>query len=188
MQAHTAPSDKPLAVSCALHTLGLSSALVFTHSNESVERLCLLLQQLGHTAAMLTSAVSGKKRKALLRKLEAGSIQVLVCSDSLARGIDVASLGGVLSYDAPTHPHSYVHRVGRTARAGSKGTALTICTHSQAKAFGKMVKEAKLGEVEQIDLSANIEEKRKLYEEALETTKKILEDKSKELSNKRKAK
>jgi len=186
LQAHVEAADKPLAVSICLQRLGLASALVFTHSSEAVARLCLLLQQLGHSAAQLTSAVSGRKRRALLRKLEVGDLQVLVCSDALARGIDVASLAGVISYDAPSHAHSYVHRVGRTARAGAEGTALTICDLSQAKAFSKMMKEAKLGEVELIDLGEGLDEKREAYSEALEATKKILEDKSKELSNKRK--
>ena len=58
-------------------------------------------------------------------------VQVLVCSDSMSRGMDLPSVQCVVNYDVPSHFKSYLHRVGRTARAGAKGNAYTILTHDE---------------------------------------------------------
>ena len=58
-------------------------------------------------------------------------LKVLVCSDGMSRGLDIPSVQCVVNYDAPSHFKSYLHRVGRTARAGTKGNAYTILTHDE---------------------------------------------------------
>lgn len=59
----------------------------------------------------------------------------LICSDALARGIDISNVDVVISYEVPRHIKTYIHRVGRTARAGKKGTAITILTHDDKERF-----------------------------------------------------
>lgn len=85
-----------------------------------------------------------KKRHQALNKLRSGAIDILVCSDALARGIDIGQIDHVISYDAPKVVKTYIHRVGRTARAGQPGTAITLLeTSSQEdKKMAKMLKEA----------------------------------------------
>ena len=89
-----------MLVSLLVKSRHLQRSLVFTHSNESVHRLALLLANMGHRVGELHSQV--KHRRKLLNQLESGALELLVCSDALARGIDVSCLDGVISYDTPS--------------------------------------------------------------------------------------
>lgn len=100
---------------------GPSCVLIFTSSVEATHRLSRLLQLLGMAAAEYSSAVPAAQRHATLSALRAGGAGVVVSSDAMARGIDADTIGTVINYDAPTNIRAYLHRVGRTARAGRKG-------------------------------------------------------------------
>jgi superfamily II DNA helicase RecQ len=100
---------------------GPSSVLVFTSSVEATHRLSRLLQLLGLPAAEYSSAVPAAHRHATLGALRAGRAGIVVASDAMARGIDADTISTVINYDAPTNIRAYLHRVGRTARAGRKG-------------------------------------------------------------------
>lgn len=100
---------------------GPSCVLVFTSSVEATHRLSRLLQLLGLPAAEYSSAVPAAQRHATLGALRAGGAGIVVASDAMARGIDADTIGTVINYDAPTNIRAYLHRVGRTARAGRKG-------------------------------------------------------------------
>merc|ERR1712240_374234 len=171
----TSSQDRPLMVTLLIRKLKLQRVLVFTHSTESVHRLALLLANLGHATGELHSLV--KRRRKVLNQLEAGHLQLVVCSDALARGIDVNDLDGVISYDAPTHLKTYVHRVGRTARAGKVGTAVTLSEEKQVKNFLKMTREGGVNGLAKAEvLDEELDGLREEYKASLEKTKLDLEE------------
>jgi len=143
--------DKPAMVHQVITEQSMTKVLVFTHSNETVHRLALVLGQLGHKVGELSSLVKGRKK--VLSKLDRGVFDVVVCSDVMARGIDLEGLDGVISYDVPTYAKTYIHRVGRTARAGKEGVAVSLCEEKQVKNFLKMVKDAGIEGVAELSIS-----------------------------------
>ena len=80
----------------------------------------------------------------MLNKFNSGTFDILVCSDALARGIDIGQIDYVISYDSPAFVKTYIHRVGRTARAGRAGTAITLVNakSKEEKAFRALMREA----------------------------------------------
>jgi ATP-dependent RNA helicase DDX51/DBP6 len=112
-------------------------SVVFCSSVDSAHRLCRLLQLMGDvgTAVELSSALSAKQRARLLNSASSGKVSVIVCSDSMARGMDVPGVGLVVNYDAPLKAKTYIHRVGRTARAGRRGCAVTMVKRGQEAQF-----------------------------------------------------
>ena len=170
-----AAADKPLAVHQLVTSMQLAKVLVFTHSNDTVHRLALVLAQLGHKVGELHSQVAGSRRK-VLAALARGATQVLVCSDVVARGIDLEDLDAVISYDVPAYVKTYIHRVGRTARAGKAGTAVTLCEEKQVKSFLKMLKEGDIsGAQERAVTSEQLQQHRPQYEQSLEAVREQLQ-------------
>ena len=113
--------------------------MVFTSSIESTHRVFLLLQAFGlPRVEEYSSQLSQKERSKLLKRSKEGLIDVLVCSDGLARGMDLHVVENVINYDAPRAITTYIHRVGRTARAGRHGQCITILKQGQSKSFHKM--------------------------------------------------
>lgn len=87
-----------------------------------VRRLYLLVKLYGGVqVAEYSSSLTSQQRKAILRDFKLGKLQLLICSDAMARGMDIQGVSYVISYDVPNHVRGYIHRVGRTARAGNKG-------------------------------------------------------------------
>ncbi|KAI4859141.1 P-loop containing nucleoside triphosphate hydrolase protein [Hypoxylon rubiginosum] len=115
------------------------SILIFTKSNETALRLSRLLSLLSPALASLvgtlTSTTQYVTRRRTIRSFLAGKLRILVASDLVARGIDLPSLDHVINYDIPSSVASYVHRVGRTARAGKTGRAWTLFTNPEARWF-----------------------------------------------------
>ncbi|RDA91156.1 hypothetical protein CP533_0429 [Ophiocordyceps camponoti-saundersi (nom. inval.)] len=152
--------------------------LIFTKSNESALRLARLLELLDPSLSShvqsLTSTTATQTRRKTLRALNAPSssgVRVVVASDLVARGIDIPRLGHVINYDLPASVAGYVHRVGRTARAGRRGCAWTLLPDPDSGWFwGRIVKGRALGrmhEVERTRIEQMGEEKTRRYEEAL---------------------
>ncbi|CAJ2511846.1 Uu.00g074710.m01.CDS01 [Anthostomella pinea] len=117
----------------------LPTVLIFTKSNETALRLSRLLTLLAPTfermTGTLTSTTPYATRRDTMRSFIAGKLRILVASDLVARGIDLPSLDHVINYDMPSSIASYVHRVGRTARAGKTGQAWTLFTNPEARWF-----------------------------------------------------
>lgn len=85
-------------------------------------RLYLLMKLYGGVqVAEYSSSLTPQQRKGILRDFKVGKLQLLICSDAMARGMDIQDVSYVISYDVPNYVRSYIHRVGRTARAGNKG-------------------------------------------------------------------
>ncbi|CAI6336489.1 unnamed protein product [Periconia digitata] len=116
-----------------------SRVLIFTKSNESASRLSHLLTVLEPSLKdylrTMTPSSTSKAAKKLLRSFGSGAIKILIASDAASRGLDIPDITHVINYDMPTSVTSYVHRVGRTARAGKPGEAWTLFTKSEAAWF-----------------------------------------------------
>merc|ERR1712142_1115303 len=119
----------------------MNKVLIFAKSAENAHTLCVLLKQYGFQAKELYSKVKGTRAQ-ILNQFKRGEIDFLVSTDALARGIDIGEIDFVVSYDCPMFIKTYIHRVGRTARAGKPGTAVTIVEKSENKKFNQLMKEA----------------------------------------------
>ncbi|XP_072296474.1 ATP-dependent RNA helicase DDX51 [Eucyclogobius newberryi] len=136
-------SKKPLLLLHFVTRMKLSPVLCFTNSREAAHRLVLLLQLFGGVkASEFSSRLSPGERKRTLKEFEQGKIQLLVSTDAAARGIDISAVKCVINYDAPQFVRTYIHRIGRTARAGRAGLAFTFLLRVQEKNFLHMVSEA----------------------------------------------
>ncbi|KAF2749441.1 P-loop containing nucleoside triphosphate hydrolase protein [Sporormia fimetaria CBS 119925] len=117
--------------------------LVFVKSNENASRLSHLLSVLEPPLqpfiGTMTPSASAKETQKLLRSFGSGKTKLLIASDAASRGLDIPGISHVINYDIPTSTVSYVHRVGRTARAGKDGHALTFVTKSEAGWFWNQI-------------------------------------------------
>lgn len=148
----------------------LSPILCFTNSREAAHRLFLLLKLFGGVqVAEFSSRLCPAERKKTLKKFEQGKIQMLVCTDAAARGIDINGVKCVVNYDAPQYIRTYIHRIGRTARAGKAGLAFTFLLGVQEKHFLQMVMEAgSPGVHKQIIKAESLKGMEERYEQALQ--------------------
>lgn len=121
------PSYKPLILFHFLTAMKYKHVLCFTNSKECTHRLFLLAKCFDEfKVAKITSLMKSDQKKKILSWFEAGKINLLVSTDVMARGMDLSNVQLVVSYDCPSHVETYVHRVGRTARAGKEGTAISL--------------------------------------------------------------
>ncbi|WP_084420261.1 DEAD/DEAH box helicase [Henriciella litoralis] len=111
----------------------VDSAIVFTRTKRGADRVCRHLEQAGLTAAAIHGNKSQNQRTKALDLFKAKKLTVLVATDIAARGIDIDQVSHVVNYELPNVPESYVHRIGRTARAGESGTAITLCDGEERK-------------------------------------------------------
>jgi ATP-dependent RNA helicase RhlE len=102
--------------------------LVFTRTRRGAERLSHILRAREHKVNRIHADRTQPQREAALRDFKGGQTRVLVATDIAARGIDVDSVSHVINYDVPSQPEDYVHRIGRTGRAGKLGRAITLVT------------------------------------------------------------
>ncbi|TCN18012.1 ATP-dependent RNA helicase DeaD [Mesobacillus foraminis] len=106
-------------------------AIVFGRTKRRVDELAEALNLRGYTAEGIHGDLTQAKRMSVLRKFKEGSIDVLVATDVAARGLDISGVTHVYNFDIPQDPESYVHRIGRTGRAGKQGMALTFVTQRE---------------------------------------------------------
>lgn len=102
------------------------AALVFCRTRNDVDELVEALNGRGYRAESLHGGMSQEERERVLKKLRAGTVDLLVATDVAARGLDVPHLTHVINYEIPAAPKSYVHRIGRVGRAGREGVAITL--------------------------------------------------------------
>jgi ATP-dependent RNA helicase RhlE len=105
--------------------------LVFTRTKRGADRLAHVLEKRDHKSNRIHGDRSQSQREAALRSFKSGKTRVLVATDVAARGIDIDSVSHVINYDVPEAPEDYVHRIGRTGRAGNKGRAITLFTTAE---------------------------------------------------------
>lgn len=105
------------------------SAIIFANTKREVEYLSQFLRNYGYDADEISGDLTQKAREAVMDRIREGTLRFLVATDVAARGIDISDLSHVIMYDVPQDPEYYVHRSGRTARAGKTGTAIVLATH-----------------------------------------------------------
>ncbi|KAI4120943.1 MAG: hypothetical protein LQ347_006998, partial [Umbilicaria vellea] len=135
--------DKDLHLVHLLNDLAGHSAIVFTRTVNETQRLAILLRSLGFGAIPLHGQLSQSARLGALGKFRARSRDILVATDVAARGLDIPSVDAVLNFDLPPDSNTYIHRVGRTARAGKSGHAISFVTQYDVEIFQRI--EAALG-------------------------------------------
>jgi len=126
-----------------LQAAEMERVIVFTRTKHGADRVAQHLVKGGVVAAAIHGNKSQGQRQRALGEFKAGQARVLVATDIAARGIDVADVTHVINFDLPMEPEAYVHRIGRTARNGAAGIALTFCDHSersQLKAVERLTK------------------------------------------------
>jgi ATP-dependent RNA helicase RhlE len=123
--------DKRAALARLLRDPALSRVLVFTRTKHGANRVSADLDKAGVDAAAIHGNKSQQARQRALEDFRSGRARVLVATDIAARGIDVDGVSHVINYELPHEPESYVHRIGRTARAGAAGVALSLCDGSE---------------------------------------------------------
>ncbi len=109
------------------------STLVFSRTKHGARKLTRAMRALGHTAAEIHSDRTQAQRQTALQGFRTGSYRVLIATDIAARGIDVKGVELVINYDLPDQAEDYVHRIGRTGRAGATGTAISFATPDQLR-------------------------------------------------------
>jgi ATP-dependent RNA helicase RhlE len=123
--------EKRAVLTQLLRDPAFSRVLVFTRTKHGANRVSADLDKAGIDAAAIHGNKSQQARQRALEGFRAGHTRVLVATDIAARGIDVDGVTHVINYELPNEPESYVHRIGRTARAGASGVALSFCDASE---------------------------------------------------------
>jgi superfamily II DNA/RNA helicase len=119
-------------------------ALVFVRTKRGADRLVKRLRTQGITASAMHGDKSQGQRERTLANFESGRVNILVATDVAARGIDVAGISHVINFDPPADRDGYVHRIGRTARAGRTGIGITFVGAEQAQDVSQMARQLKL--------------------------------------------
>ncbi len=121
----------------------IERALVFTRTKRGADRVAKHLQRIGMPAEAIHGDKSQGARERALEGFRAGKVRILVATDIAARGIDVRGITHVFNYELPNVPESYVHRIGRTARAGRDGTAISFCDAEERDLLRAIEKETR---------------------------------------------
>ena len=125
--------DKRAIVRQVLKDRGITQALVFVNSKLGAARLARTFERDGMRTSALHGDKSQDERLKALASFKKGEVDVLVCTDVAARGLDIADLPAVFNFDVPFNAEDYVHRIGRTGRAGASGLAVTLVTRDDAR-------------------------------------------------------
>jgi superfamily II DNA/RNA helicase len=131
-----ADDDKRRAVRQLLRERSITQALVFVNSKLGAARLARSFERDGLKTAALHGDKSQDERLKALAAFKAGEVELLVATDVAARGLDIADLPAVFNFDVPFNAEDYVHRIGRTGRAGASGLAITLATRDDARGVG----------------------------------------------------
>jgi len=168
--------------------------LVFTNSNESAVRLARLISLLEpkftNFIGTLTSTTRSSTRNTTIKAFNSCKLSILVASDLVSRGLDLPNLAHVINYDIPISVTSYVHRVGRTARAGKRGEASTLYTNKEGRWFwneigrGKSILREAGSKIERIKAGDIVDDERAAYTAALEQLGKEATEKPREKKKK----
>ncbi|MBC2778263.1 DEAD/DEAH box helicase [Parasphingopyxis marina] len=136
----TSPRSKKSTLIDILKNEKVETAIVFSNRKTTVRDLEQALKREGFRAGQIQGDMDQSSRTAELQRFKDGEINILVASDVAARGLDVKGVSHVFNYDVPWHPDDYVHRIGRTGRAGAKGIAITLATPADDEAVENIEK------------------------------------------------
>ena len=130
--------DKLAALCRILDVEDPTSALVFARTRGEVDDLAESLSSRGHDAGALHGGLAQEARDRMMGRFRDGSLDVLVATDVAARGLDIEHVSHVVNYDVPSDPDAYVHRIGRTGRAGRVGVAITLVEPREHRLLGNI--------------------------------------------------
>lgn len=121
-----------------LNDLAGSTAIVFVSTCANAQRLALMLRNLGFAALPIHGQLNQSQRLGALTKFKSGERSILLATDVASRGLDIPAVDVVINYDVPAHSKDYIHRVGRTARAGRSGRAITLVTQYDIELYQRI--------------------------------------------------
>ncbi len=128
---HVEKAGKPALLADILSKEPIDRAIVFTRTKHGADKVVRQLEQKGLPAEAIHGNKSQGQRERALAAFRNGRVRTLIATDIAARGIDVDGITHVINYDLPNVPESYVHRIGRTARAGAEGVAISFCVREE---------------------------------------------------------
>jgi superfamily II DNA/RNA helicase len=134
------PDKKKDALRAILREEGFKNAIVFANRKSTVRELASSLKRSGFAAGQIQGDMDQSDRIAEFDRFKNDEVTILVASDVAARGLDVKGVSHVINFDVPWQPDDYVHRIGRTGRAGMKGIAITLATREDAEAISRIEK------------------------------------------------
>lgn len=152
----------------------VTRTIIFASSKQKVKDLSIYLKRKGFNVNQMHSDLSQEERNHTMLNFKAGNIDILVATDIISRGIDIDDINMVINYDVPKDVEDYVHRVGRTARCGKQGRAITLVNEKDQRFFSKIEKVTKchiiheeipdsLGEIPQYKPFKDIQKKKKYH-------------------------
>jgi superfamily II DNA/RNA helicase len=158
---NVSPTKKRDVLRDLLRTEKVSNAIIFCNRKTTVRELNTSLQRHGLRSGEIHGDIDQASRQKQLEAFKNGDINLLVASDVAARGLDVKGVSHVFNFDAPWHPDDYIHRIGRTGRAGAKGKAFTFVTKADEEAIESIEKLIgnKIERLGQIEAPADSEER-----------------------------
>ena len=145
--------DKPNKIKLLIGLLedpDIESTLTFSRTKHGADKICKALCRAGIDARAIHGDKSQNARQNALQEFKSGKVRVLVATDIAARGIDIDQLSLVINYDLPNEPETYVHRIGRTGRAGLSGVAISLCDFDE-KAYLKDIQKLIGKEIEVVE-------------------------------------
>jgi len=137
--ADAQPKTKREALRAAINRDGVKNGIIFCNRKRDVDIVARSLQRHGFSAAPIHGDLDQSQRMKTLAQFKSGELRLLVASDVAARGLDIPAVSHVFNMDIPRNADDYVHRIGRTGRAGMKGEAITIVSPEDRKALAKVV-------------------------------------------------
>jgi superfamily II DNA/RNA helicase len=132
--------DKPEVLARVMQSEGRGLAIVFSRTKRSADRIAADLEERGFAAAAVHGDLGQGARERALRAFRAGKVDILVATDVAARGIDITGVTHVINYECPDDEKTYLHRIGRTGRAGETGTAITFVDWADGYRWGMINK------------------------------------------------
>ena len=132
--------QKPKLLVSLLKDRGLESVIVFSSRKRSISIIARSLSKAGLNVGSISSDLEQKDREDVMRRFRNRKVHVLVATDVVSRGIDIDNIEMVINYDVPPNEEDYVHRIGRTARAGRGGIGITLITPGEMRSFSRIEK------------------------------------------------
>jgi ATP-dependent RNA helicase DeaD len=146
--------DKDRALVRILEFETPNQAIIFCNTKARVDYVTAVLQRFGYNADQISSDLTQNAREKVIDRLRNGKLRFLVATDVAARGIDIPDLSHVIQYEPPDDLEAYIHRAGRTGRAGATGTAITLINHNEKRQLTRVAAHYKI-EIEERPLPGN---------------------------------
>ena len=146
------PKQKRTALRWLIENNDVDNGIVFCNRKKDVDIVAKSLSVHGISSAPIHGDLAQSLRTETLEKFKNGEIKMLVASDVAARGLDVPSVSHVFNYDVPNHSEDYVHRIGRTGRAGRKGDTVMLVARLDEKNYDEILKLIKVDAIEEVDI------------------------------------